>query len=365
MSAKLRTLFDRMDRNKNGKLEAEEIKTWLNSNTMGLEYDDEEVADNIASMDTDADGRVSFEEWNKVMLGLGLSDDQLQAQIDQGMEMCDRADQQQENADGNTASTTDPVKADFKAIFDACGAFPEFEMPNHHDGLNHNVAWKVDEDPYGRGTFYSNRQTQDAIYEPPPDWNPLKIHDFDPEDGSPDKQLIDAAWDGAVSKLLTALENGANINCQNAAEATPLQLAACEKFENRSNNPPNYECTKNYTAIVMLLLNRGADPDIPDYEGQTPLMAATFKSNACSVEMLLAAGARTDFKDTLEGWHEHEEGTGGGTALDYVKKSTVYGNTNLGINKGDEIKLMIEKASRERELQQDLDNVKALYTQDK
>ena len=57
-----------------------------------LEVDEfhSQVTDTFERMDTDKDGFISFEEWNKSMLEMGLSDEGFQEQFDSTMKQMDK-----------------------------------------------------------------------------------------------------------------------------------------------------------------------------------------------------------------------------------------------------------------------------------
>lgn len=84
-TAKLKILFTRLDTNHSGMLEPKEVAKLL-------EVDEfhSQVTDTFERMDTDKDGFISFEEWNKSMLEMGLSDEGFQEQFDSTMKQMDK-----------------------------------------------------------------------------------------------------------------------------------------------------------------------------------------------------------------------------------------------------------------------------------
>ncbi|GAP83288.1 putative ankyrin repeat domain-containing protein 29-like [Rosellinia necatrix] len=108
----------------------------------------------------------------------------------------------------------------------------------------------------------------------------LSIVDADPRDIS--RRLYSAAAIGghtAIIKLL--LEKGADIDLSHRYSGTPLCIAA----EN------------GHVAVVKLLLKRGARIDLGDKFGDTPLYVAAKNGHAAVVKLLLKKGARINLGD--------------------------------------------------------------------
>jgi ankyrin repeat protein len=81
---------------------------------------------------------------------------------------------------------------------------------------------------------------------------------------------------GYVEMTKMLLSRGADPNIRNSSGMTPLRLAAYE----------------GHTQIVQMLLQAGAKPDLSDYEyGYTPLAGAASKGHIDVVKLLLNAGA--------------------------------------------------------------------------
>lgn len=87
-------------------------------------------------------------------------------------------------------------------------------------------------------------------------------------------QLIDAAENGDLDAVKTAMNEGADINCRWYDGWTPLLSAVHHE-----------------SFIIDLLLSYGADPNIASGLGYTPLMRAAGLGNVQVVKLLLAAGA--------------------------------------------------------------------------
>lgn len=106
--------------------------------------------------------------------------------------------------------------------------------------------------------------------------------------------LIAGVTAGDVFAVRTAVSNGANVNFRTAGgEATPLILCA--------------QHARTGVSIVRGLLSSGADPDLANNHGTTPLMAAAMCSNVEMIRTLLAAGAKPALTDSE-----------GRTALDFA-----------------------------------------------
>lgn len=101
----------------------------------------------------------------------------------------------------------------------------------------------------------------------------------------------------AIAVLL--LESGADPNTANASKRTPLHLAI------ERNNP----------AIVTALLKTGAKPDAQDQAGWTPLHHAAAKNQLENAKALLAAGANPMTLSELGGTPLHEAAASGGADL--------------------------------------------------
>ena len=90
-----------------------------------------------------------------------------------------------------------------------------------------------------------------------------------------DDQLIDAAQKGDTKAVLSALENGANVNARNKYGLSALMVAAKE--------------AKTDTALA--LIEKGADVNEADNENSTPLLFATEGGQVDIVTALLEKGA--------------------------------------------------------------------------
>lgn len=102
-----------------------------------------------------------------------------------------------------------------------------------------------------------------------------------------------AAARGSVEIVSLLLEAGARINEQGQANGTALSTACqyhdCDWFNGREKVPT--------TAIIELLLQSGANPNIPTGDGVFPLHLAARLGSVENVLLLLKAGAMPDVRD--------------------------------------------------------------------
>ena len=80
---------------------------------------------------------------------------------------------------------------------------------------------------------------------------------------------------GNAAEVAAALEQGADVDCRDRLQRTPLMEAA-----KRGRLP-----------VLELLLARGADINAVDYSGLTPLMSAITPYQVATVRLLIAEGA--------------------------------------------------------------------------
>ena len=106
--------------------------------------------------------------------------------------------------------------------------------------------------------------------------------------------LYKAAGDGNTSQVLALLDGGVDVNGRTSDGSYALNRAA----------------VRNEVEIVRLLLDRGANPNVQNSEGDTPLICATKYAGgkAETVKTLVEAGTDLAIKDK-----------NGKTALDYAK----------------------------------------------
>ena len=136
--------------------------------------------------------------------------------------------------------------------------------------------------------------------------------------------IFEIARHGCVDDLQYVLENNSDvINYKNSSGFTPLTLACyngnlevatllAKKVENINVNSDAGTALmaavfKNDIEITKILLDLGADANIPDTNGTTALHYATRFTNKEIIKLLVAYGADMNFKDSK-----------GYSALDYA-----------------------------------------------
>jgi len=106
--------------------------------------------------------------------------------------------------------------------------------------------------------------------------------------------LYQAAGDGKSTQVIALLKSGVNVNERTRSKSYALNAAAVE----------------NEIDVIRILLDHGADPNVQNNQGDTPLICATKYAGgkAETVELLVKAGTNQDVRDNE-----------GKTALDYAK----------------------------------------------
>lgn len=106
--------------------------------------------------------------------------------------------------------------------------------------------------------------------------------------------LYRAAGEGKVTDVVSLLKGGAEVNGRTRSGSYALNAAAVE----------------NNTEVIQILLAHGADPNVQNSQGDTPLICATKYAGGkpTTVELLVDAGSDLGIKDNS-----------GNTALDYAK----------------------------------------------
>jgi ankyrin repeat protein len=106
--------------------------------------------------------------------------------------------------------------------------------------------------------------------------------------------LYKAAGDGNAAQVSGLLDSGVNVNGRTSDGSYALNRAAVE----------------NHVDVARLLLDRGADPNVQNSQGDTPLICAVKYAGgkAATVKLLVEAGTDLSIKDDK-----------GKTALDYAK----------------------------------------------
>ena len=97
-------------------------------------------------------------------------------------------------------------------------------------------------------------------------------------------KLWQAAKEGNVEKVRSLLSSiFVDVNClKGGFESTPLYEAVCNYYKSAPSNHKN---------VIQLLLARGADPDLGNQSGWTPLHEAAWSGNRDVMQLLLDRGA--------------------------------------------------------------------------
>ena len=106
--------------------------------------------------------------------------------------------------------------------------------------------------------------------------------------------LYKAAGDGDSTQVVALLDSGVDVNASTRSGSFAINNAAVE----------------NETEVIRILLERGANPNVQNGQGDTPLICATKYAGGktATVKLLIEAGTDVAIRD--------DEGK---TALDYAK----------------------------------------------
>jgi len=107
--------------------------------------------------------------------------------------------------------------------------------------------------------------------------------------------LYEAAGHGDAARVTTLLDGGTDVNGRTESGSYALNNAAVE----------------NAVDVMRILLDRGADPNVQNSQGDTPLICATKYAggNPATVKLLVDAGTNPTIRDKK-----------GKTAMDYAKE---------------------------------------------
>jgi len=98
--------------------------------------------------------------------------------------------------------------------------------------------------------------------------------------------LCNAALDGRLQAVLSALRNGANVNALDQEKRSALMLAAFN----------------GHAEVVRVLIEKGANVHTTDSMGRNALMYASSGPSPDTVRLLLENKVDPDVQDTGEGW---------------------------------------------------------------
>jgi ankyrin repeat protein len=117
------------------------------------------------------------------------------------------------------------------------------------------------------------------------DGNLETLHQFAAPSSAGKTELMQAAGDGDVERVVALLEGGAAVDERNANGGTALM----------------YAVSYDRLDIVALLLERGADPNAQARIGWTPMLVGAAKGRDRAIRLLLEAGADPAATDAY-GW---------------------------------------------------------------
>lgn len=111
--------------------------------------------------------------------------------------------------------------------------------------------------------------------------------------------IFEASRTGNIERIRELITAGTNVNQQDDAGKTPLNLAICGE---RATCQAQHE-------IVRILLNAGANPNLPDNRGYTPLNEAVYRRFHAIVDLIASQPVRDQARaqiTTLLGAAVHE-----------------------------------------------------------
>ncbi len=108
----------------------------------------------------------------------------------------------------------------------------------------------------------------------------------EPAAGADEGALWDAALEGRLQAVLSALSKGADVNALDQEKRSALMLAAFN----------------GHTEVVRALIEKGASVNATDSMGRTALMFASSGPSPDTVWLLLENKADPDVQDSGEGW---------------------------------------------------------------
>jgi ankyrin repeat protein len=97
------------------------------------------------------------------------------------------------------------------------------------------------------------------------------------------RPLIDASWAGKQDVVLYLLDSKADVNGTNSGGLTALSAAI------------------KHEQVALLLLDRGANPNVVDPTGSSPLIESAWLGNVPLVKALLAKGAVPNYRRSSDG----------------------------------------------------------------
>jgi len=110
------------------------------------------------------------------------------------------------------------------------------------------------------------------------------------------ERMVSAAHFGDVETLRALITSGVDVSCVHHLKGTALQEAVKWKGDSSHRVPE-----ERHAAAIEFLLENGADPNVADEYGETPLHCAALSGDRVSIRRLLDAGADPNAKKNAYG----------------------------------------------------------------
>lgn len=99
--------------------------------------------------------------------------------------------------------------------------------------------------------------------------------------GTNNEELLYASRNGDINEVINLIQTGADVNVKDGRGYTPLHMAAMQdvgqgniNFVTGKTEPPDDKAIETNFEIAKLLIENGANVNVKDNEGDTPLFHA-------------------------------------------------------------------------------------------